>query len=319
MHRKRKFNELLNKGVFKNDKKSCMIDLKPLDQKLNQHEKPREKRNDINNNQMEIRQYEEIIKMNQNNKKVDAKDFKVGKNLGFGSFFKNLREEIVEVFLAKDDLISFEGLFNSAYINDLFNFPQNRDSKNKPFINKGNNVITTESYHGPNSSIDEEKQKGLMNYLTRVNVGNKILEKNSTFNRSTTEEAIEEGEEIVLYEDENETIIKRRKSKTHIPIHHQQQPFYPEEEFKHSIEENPFLGQGRKMINKKCFPLASQFPLSESRENIFNNHFQPNNNLPIPKKPYFSKLNLMNSYNYNENSQNNSGKNNLLLYEYLNN
>ena len=31
-YRKRKFNELY-KGVFKNDKKSCLIDLKPLDRK----------------------------------------------------------------------------------------------------------------------------------------------------------------------------------------------------------------------------------------------------------------------------------------------
>ena len=44
MNRKRKINELY-KGVFKNDKKSCMVDLKPLDRKreldaIKEEEKP---------------------------------------------------------------------------------------------------------------------------------------------------------------------------------------------------------------------------------------------------------------------------------------
>ena len=178
MNRKRKLNELY-KGVFKNDKKSCIVDLKPLDRKrelvaLKIDEAPKENRNSLNN---ELK--------NTKNKAVSV-GLKVNKNLGFGSYFENLREEIVQIFTANEDFISFEGLVNSNQIKELFNGSyQSRESTSKNFINLEIEDIST--------------------------VNNKMLAQPEEENLFIIQPGEEEDEEEILYEDDLETIYKRKK------------------------------------------------------------------------------------------------------------
>lgn len=147
MNRKRKHNELY-RGVFRNDKKSCLIDLKPKEE--------REPKIEMKEN----------IDMNfvKQKKSLDL-NLKVAKNLRFGTYFQKLREEIVDIFTQEDEYISFEGLFNFNKINDLFNFKEAVQQTDQL-----NNLHTTENRSN--------------NYY----------------------------EDEIIYEDENETIIKRKKT-----------------------------------------------------------------------------------------------------------
>ena len=133
MNRKRKFNELY-KGVFKNDKKSCLIDLKPLDKKRELEKEPINKKDPEDSRNLNNFQKEEYnSKLANKNKNRLGINLRVAKNLGFGSFFRKVREEISDIFLSKEEYISFEGLINSNSVNDLFNF---RDSTSKNFVDK---------------------------------------------------------------------------------------------------------------------------------------------------------------------------------------
>jgi hypothetical protein len=174
MNKKRKHAELY-KGVFKNDKKSCLVDLKPLvGVNRNNPEEVRENKENRSDNVLpEVK------------KKTLEPTLKVSRNYRFGSYFKKLREEIVETFLSEDDLVSFESLFNFSQINELFNYKES--------------VLT--------------KQPSSENNLPYVSFTN-----NLNYDLPTA------GEEVILYEDENETILKRKKTtnkseyRNYIPI-----------------------------------------------------------------------------------------------------
>jgi hypothetical protein len=181
MNKKRKHSELY-KGVFKNDKKSCLVDLKPLvgANRENREENVREgKENKDNNIIPEVK------------KKSLELQLKVSKNYRFGTYFQKLREDIVETFLSENDLVSFEGLFNFSQINELFNFKES--------------VYTKQ----PGS---DDVNLGSVGYTVNHNVSN------INYDLPTAHE------EVVLYEDENETILKRKKTtnkseyRTYIPI-----------------------------------------------------------------------------------------------------
>jgi hypothetical protein len=141
MNRKRKHNELY-KGVFKNDKKSCLIDLRPKEEKKS----------------AVVEKENENINIPRQKKTLDL-NLRVAKNFKFGSYFENLREEIVDIFTQEDEYISFEGLFMYNKMNDLFNFQESTEPVN-------NQTTENRTYY----------------------------------------------EEEILYEDENETIVKRKKT-----------------------------------------------------------------------------------------------------------
>jgi hypothetical protein len=145
MNRKRKHNELY-KGVFKNDKKSCLVDLKPKEE--------------VRNMIIEAKQNIDVNIPKQ--KKTLDLNLKVSKNLRFGTYFQKLREDIVDIFTQEEEYISFDGLLNFNKINDLFNF------RETVLNSEPSNIHTTEN----------------KNYY----------------------------EDEILYEDENETIIKRKKT-----------------------------------------------------------------------------------------------------------
>lgn len=197
MNRKRKFNELY-KGVFKNDKKSCLIDLKPLDKK-------REVERDLNNkiekgdgkNFNNISKEEHNSKIPNKNRNRLGINLRVAKNLGFGSFFKKTREEIVDIFMSKDELISFEGLINSNNINDLFNY---RDSTSKNFIDK-------EIHHLENTSKKENVVRNPQSYNNIANRTTELIKRQEDVGMTI----INDEDEEILYEDECETIYKKRK------------------------------------------------------------------------------------------------------------
>lgn len=184
MHRKRKFNEI-NKGVFKNDKKSCLVDLKPL-QKLNQLKDNKEEKNeediaiqsktDKNINM----QNNETTKLKKKNLEINLR---VSKNLGFGTFFKKIREEITDIFMSSEEYISFDGLFNFNQLPVLFNN-----------INKHDKITSLE-----NMSTNCYKDQGEYDEVQ----GNMILEEE--------EQQQQEIQEEILFENESETIIKRKK------------------------------------------------------------------------------------------------------------
>lgn len=184
MNKKRKLNELY-KGVFKNDKKSCIVDLMPLDKKQENKKNKDDPENDENN-------HKPVSKLTKPNSYLENKpkgvnvSLKVNKNVGFGTYFKTLREEIVDVFSAKDDYISFEGLINSNIINDLF--IGNRESTTKELreMPMQNDLNYTESSSYQNNKFRQ---------LESIQFNNEI------FN----------GDEEILFENETETIFKRKK------------------------------------------------------------------------------------------------------------
>jgi hypothetical protein len=195
MNRKRKLNDLY-KGVFKNDKKSCIVDLKPLDKKRELDKlNHKESEEDLSN----LHPSRAKVPIEQKSKPLNV-NLKVSKNLNFGSFFKRLREEIVDVFMAKDDLISFEGLVNSQQINELFNGNFNRESKSKNFIDLEKVSLERGS----------KKNMGSVIYGGEENT-NLILANDRTGVKDHLAIEEDDEEEEILYEDEMETIYKRRK------------------------------------------------------------------------------------------------------------
>ena len=130
MNRKRKINDLY-KGVFKNNKKSNLIDLKPF-QEQNESE------NDSKNN------YELKTKFKyENNEKeinVNAK-LKVAKNLGFGNYFQRLRKRIIDIFLDDKELISYENMFKQKEVLELFNIKNSVKDNYEEKLNKYENQI----------------------------------------------------------------------------------------------------------------------------------------------------------------------------------
>jgi hypothetical protein len=177
MNKKRKHAELY-KGVFKNDKKSCLVDLKPLvGIKANFPEDSRE-----NNENKDI---SNINPVNIPNKKSLELNLKVARNMKFGTYFQRLREEIVEIFLSDNELVSFEGLFNFSQINELFNFKES--------------VYTKQ----PGDVIESVNRVGSIGQY--VTTENRLLN-DPRYDLPTARE------EVILYEDENETILKRKKT-----------------------------------------------------------------------------------------------------------
>lgn len=130
MNRKRKINDLY-KGVFKNNKKSNLIDLKPF-QEQNESE------NDSKNNyQLKTKfKYEN----NENEINVNAK-LKVAKNLGFGNYFQRLRKRIIDIFLDDKELISYENMFKQKEVLELFNIKNSVKDNNEEKLNKYENQI----------------------------------------------------------------------------------------------------------------------------------------------------------------------------------
>ena len=130
MNRKRKINDLY-KGVFKNNKKSNLIDLKPF-QEQNESE------NDSKNN------YELKTKFkyenNENEINVNAK-LKVAKNLGFGNYFQRLRKRIIDIFLDDKELISYENMFKQKEVLELFNIKNSVKDNYEEKLNKYENQI----------------------------------------------------------------------------------------------------------------------------------------------------------------------------------
>jgi hypothetical protein len=182
MNKKRKLNELY-KGVFKNDKKSCIVDLMPLDKK-------QENKNNKHDPEVEENNSKIVSKLTKPNSHLENKtrglnvSLKVNKNVGFGTYFKTLREEIVDIFSAKDDYISFEGLINSNLINDLFN---------------GNNHEST------------TKDRRNVTVVNDLNENESASVKYRQLEASKFDEEMFEGEEEILFENETETIFKRKK------------------------------------------------------------------------------------------------------------
>lgn len=183
MNRKKKINDLY-KGVFKNDKKSCLIDLKPLEDKCTRKlNEPLQERKSVER----LSNYPTISKEKKSTNKQEIEvNIKVAKNLGFGSFFQKLREDIVDIFLAKEDLISFEKMFTQKEVYDLFNI-QNSTSKFNNSNDKNQN-----SFRGLSA---------LTNDLTVCNY-------DAPYGKMDNEE------EVILYEDEEKTIYKRKKTKS---------------------------------------------------------------------------------------------------------
>lgn len=249
MNRKKKINDLY-KGVFKNDKKGCLVDLKPLDNKpeTNHPNSPSKQNNQPNMHR------NDKIKHNQNNypKEIDIR-LKVAKNLGFGTYFKNLREEIVDVFIGKEELISFEGMFNQKDVSDLFNFKES--------------IQKTASDH----QCQGKMRSSLTNNYTTNNNTN-----NTSFLNQLNQSTNSTDQEVILYEDEEKTIYKRKKIKSKITKEYDQEninKFIPVAKKENAINVN----QGNN--NAFCFfPDQNTNTNINSNSNVNMNMFYPINN-----------------------------------------
>lgn len=187
MNRKKKINDLF-KGGFRNDKKSCLIDLKPLEDKC--EGKQRDYSNCGRRSLEHFSNYPQISKEKTSIQKEQiAVNIKVAKNLGFGTFFQKLREEIVDIFLSKDEMISLDKMFNQKGVNDLFNFKESKQMPMKENIPIMNSISNPKPFIGLSSIPD-----GGLSFFDQPTVNY-------------------ENEEI-LYEDEESTIFKRKKTKS---------------------------------------------------------------------------------------------------------
>jgi hypothetical protein len=284
MNRKRKLNELY-KGVFKNDKKSCLVDLKPLDKKreleklLNKEEEAEEDKNKKSHH----KQNPEPNKSHSMNVSL-----KVNKSLGFGNFFTSLREEVVDIFMAKDDYISFEGLVNSNQINELFNGNFNRESSSKNFIDIEMVNLDKENFIGGNNNVNED----------------------ATVVKDPM--AMDEDDDEIIYEDDMETIFKRKKpnSRNFNNISHNNNVshklnFNFDDNKNHSTINNHFdistmLNFTNQQPKLECNILTEEVPLN-------NDSSRPSkkiNNIFMPK--YYEKSSNQNIYqgeNFNPNMQ----------------
>ena len=130
MNRKRKINDLY-KGVFKNNKKSNLIDLNPF-QEQNESEK------DSKNNYESKKkcQYE-----NNENETHINQTLKVAKNLGFGNYFQRLRKRIIDIFLDDKEFISYENMFKQKEVLELFNIKNSVKDNYEEKLNKYENQI----------------------------------------------------------------------------------------------------------------------------------------------------------------------------------
>ena len=132
MNRKRKINDLY-KGVFKNNKKSNLIDLKPF-QEQNELE------NDSKNNYELKTKFKYENNLNDNEIHVNQK-LKVAKNLGFGNYFQRLRKRIIDIFLDDKELISYENMFKQKEVLELFNIKNSVKDNYEEKLNKYENQI----------------------------------------------------------------------------------------------------------------------------------------------------------------------------------
>jgi hypothetical protein len=139
MNRKRKINDLY-KGVFKNNKKSNLIDLKPFQE----HNEIKEFENNSKKYELKTKfKYENLQKTKE--KHINAK-LKVAKNLGFGNYFQRLRKRIIDIFLDDKELISYENMFKQKEVRELFNIKNSVQNDNNYNSFKNENKI-------PNSGI----------------------------------------------------------------------------------------------------------------------------------------------------------------------
>ena len=132
MNRKRKINDLY-KGVFKNNKKSNLIDLKPF-QEQNELE------NDSKNNYELKTKFKYENNLNDNEIHINQK-LKVAKNLGFGNYFQRLRKRIIDIFLDDKELISYENMFKQKEVLELFNIKNSVKDNYQEKLNKYENQI----------------------------------------------------------------------------------------------------------------------------------------------------------------------------------
>ena len=132
MNRKRKINDLY-KGVFKNNKKSNLIDLKPF-QEQNELE------NDSKNNYELKTKFKYENNLNDNEIHVNQK-LKVAKNLGFGNYFQRLRKRIIDIFLDDKEFISYENMFKQKEVLELFNIKNSVKDNYQEKLNKYENQI----------------------------------------------------------------------------------------------------------------------------------------------------------------------------------
>ena len=129
-----------NLGGINYNKKSCLVDLKPLDEQKN-----KETLQNYDNDHFKT--------SNENVSKSLKVNIRIAKNYGFGLYFQNLREDIIDKFLNYDEYISFDGLFKFQSLSDLFNF------------NKDKTAPTTESSLNLNNilNLTQSKSKNILN------------------------------------------------------------------------------------------------------------------------------------------------------------
>ena len=150
MNKKRKINDLY-KGVFKNNKKSNLIDLKPFQE----HNEIKEFENNSKKYELKTKfKYENLQKTKE--KHINAK-LKVAKNLGFGNYFQRLRKRIIDIFLDDKELISYENMFKQKEVLELFNIKNSVKDNYEEKLNKYENQIPLSGQYYYNNESNQLK------------------------------------------------------------------------------------------------------------------------------------------------------------------
>jgi hypothetical protein len=201
MNRKKKINDLC-KGLFKNNKSSGLIDLKPLEEENFKSKKENLLDISYSKNKNKIITENEFNENNQKNFKVHIK---VVKNMGFGTYFKKLRQNIIEKFKLNDELINNKYMSYNEEIKDLFNINNSNSKKSNYYENTNKNINYQFSKNNSNNNILKE------NYNNYIN-----LENNNILNN------INNQKEELSYEND-ETAFKWKKvidTKFHTNVFH---------------------------------------------------------------------------------------------------
>jgi hypothetical protein len=200
MNRKKKINELC-KGLFKNNKSSRLIDLKPLEDENFKSKK--DNIIDISYSKNKNKFIENDFGENNNPKNFKI-NIKVAKNMGFGAYFKKIRQDIVEKFKLNDELINNKYMSYNDEIKDLFNI-NNSNSKNSNYYENTNKNI----------KYDFSKNNSTNSNILTENFNNYIkYENNNILNN------INNQKDELIYQN-NETELKWKKiinSKIHTNI-----------------------------------------------------------------------------------------------------
>ncbi len=306
MNRKRKFNDDV-KGIFKNDKKSCLIEMKPMEKLIDNERESIKLKQGLEQIKNKIKLYNQDNKENisinkrnlNNNFKSNDKNYlykinnelKVLKNSGFGFFFKNLRKEIIDIFNSQKELIPYQNLLHPSQILELLNYKEKSPIRCIPKeLNEIRHIDKLSSYNNRfystenNYNNENSNSKNLINNNLNYNNNYDEIDKTKTkynFNQENESEFnnyhsnIDDSNKFVEKENIENLVIgnrslKLQKQKNINELHKEkiQNPMYYNHNYNQFLDNNYNIKKGISVKNS-----SYNEKINLNNENNYSNYF----------------------------------------------